>query len=161
MSVNKREEVLDRLFEVAKSAATEAGFATRVRNRGQLTNDKLPMFALLDGDEEAVQNGAGRGRGQFSPATVRMKPQLFIVEKSLLPNNVTEDEHKRNIGTLLNTHRGILLKAIAGDAQLLALLGPNGDIAYEGAETDLKTGMEMSGSMQISISLTCVLNPTR
>jgi len=83
---------------------------------------------------------------------VTMRPQIFVLLKNAKPNNV-------DVGTLLNTHRAAIIRAIATDAQLQALVGPNGDLAYESAETDLNTGMAMEGQMQIGISITCPLDP--
>jgi hypothetical protein len=63
------------------------------------------------------------------------------------------------VGEELNTYRGVLVKAIAADAQLLALIGPNGDMSYDGCETDLNTGMPMEGQMLLSFSFSVPMDP--
>jgi hypothetical protein len=39
------------------------------------------------------------------------------------------------------------------------LITANGDITYDGCETDLKTGMEMVGTMQLSLSISHPFDP--
>lgn len=148
MSVNRREEVLARIFEILGGLA---GFETKFRNRGKLTNDKHPSVGMLDGDE-TTKTQARPGRPGMSTVIVTMSPQIFIILKDGGPTN-------KDVGTELNSRRGDVLRAIAADAQLKALIGPNGAIRYDGAETDLKTGMSLSGEMQINLSIDVPLNP--
>jgi len=149
MSINRREEVLARLFAILQA---QDGFQTFKRNRGLLDNDVLPAILLLDGDETTRTSGERRGRVKMSPVIVTMRPQIFVLLKNVKPNNI-------DVGTLLNTYRGAIVRAIAADTQLAALVGPNGDMSYDGAETDLKSGMPMEGQMQISVSISCPLDP--
>lgn len=149
MSVNRREEILARLFAICEAQDV---FLTKVRNRGLLANDILPAIALLDGNETSKTNGGGRGRGRMSPAIVTMRPQIFLLGKDKKPTNEL-------VGQTLNTYRGVLVKAIAADAQLLALIGPNGDMTYDEAVTDLNTGMQMKGEMHITLSITVPMDP--
>lgn len=155
MSINKREEILSRLFTILEAMDAPAGFPefeTAVRNRALLDNDKCPALALLDGDETTKATGAGRGRIRMAPVIVTLHPQVFVLLKLKKPQNEA-------VGTHINAYRGGVIKAFAGDAQLLALIGPNGDITYDGCETDLKTGMEMTGQVQLNFSISCVLDP--
>jgi len=149
MSVNRREEILARVFAILSALDS---FNTFKRNRGLLDNDALPAIILLDGNETTRTGGDRRGRSKMSSVIVTMRPQIFVLLKNNKPGNA-------DVGTVLNTHRGAIIRAIANDAQLQALVGPNGDLAYESAETDLNTGMPMEGQMQIGISITCPLDP--
>ena len=155
MSLNRREEILGRMFEILdgmKAANPGLSIQTVKRNRGLLDNDMRTALVLLDGDETTQLVGERRGRQKMSPVLVRMKPQVFAILKIKKPQN-------EGVGTDLNALRAAIIKAFADDAQLLALIGPNGDIAYDGCETDLKTGMSLEGQVQMSFSLLTVLNP--
>jgi len=148
MAIAKREQVLARLFDVL---ATVNGVESTVRNRGLLGEDARPALVQLDGDETNVLPGPV-GQPRMAPALVRMQPQIFIVLKNAKPQN-------KDVGPTLNQFRALIIRAIATDAQLLALLGSNGKMSYDGCETDLKTGMLVEGQMQLNFSLTCVLDP--
>lgn len=150
MSVNRREEILARLFAILQA---QDGFNTFKRNRALLDNDALPAVILLDGNETVRTSGERRGRHGMSPVIVTMTPQIFVLLKNNKPTN------DNNVGTMLNTYRGAIIRAIATDAQLAALAGPNGELAYQTAETDLNTGMPLEGQMQINIAISCPLDP--
>jgi hypothetical protein len=63
------------------------------------------------------------------------------------------------VGQLVNTFRGRIISAIAADAQLMALIGSNGGITYDGCETDLKTGSPLEGELQLNFSITVPCDP--
>lgn len=151
MSINRREEVLARLFEILDNIE---GRQTCARNRGILDQDKLPALVLLDGDEttKTLSGGSTRGRTGMSVAIVTMTPQIFVVLKLKKPGNEL-------VGQLVNTFRGRIISAIAADAQLMALIGTNGGITYDGCETDLKTGSPLEGELQLNFSITVPCDP--
>jgi hypothetical protein len=149
MSVHRREEILSRLKEVLTGLP---GIATTVRNRGLLDNDVCPAISLLDGDEIVSRPSNGRGRQRMSTGIVTLKPQVFLLLKYKKPGN-------EGVGEALNAFRGAIIRAVASDAQLLSLIGSNGDITYDSAETDLKTGMEMTGTMHLSFSISHAFDP--
>lgn len=149
MSVNRREEIFEQLFTIL---GTVTGFETKVRNRALRSNDDLPGIVLMDGDETATKNEPGRGRPGMATSLTVMQPQIFILLKNKLPTNT-------NAGQELNAFRGEIIRAIAADAQLKALIGPNGAITYDGCETDLKSGGALEGEMQLNFSITSVMNP--
>lgn len=156
MSVDKREEILVRLLAILETLKTDNTVETVVRNRGLLKNDERPALALLDGSESSTLLGGGRGRVKMSVARVTMRPQIFGLLKAQQPQGKTGTD---NIGTQLNVMRGKLIKAIATDAELLALIGPNGDLNYDGMETDLSTERLMDGEFMLNLSISCVMNP--
>jgi hypothetical protein len=149
MSINRREEVLARVFAILEGID---GFATKARNRGLLDNDALPGVVLLDGDETSTKLADGRGRQRMSPVVASMHPQVFVLLKTKQPTN-------QDVGQNLNAFRGEIIRAISGDAQLIALIGPNGDITYDGCETDLKSGGAMVGEMRLDFTIKTVMNP--
>jgi hypothetical protein len=155
---DNRERILDRLFTVLSGITLlntpTPAFETFARNRGLLDQEHRPAVVLLDGDETGlVLSNVPRGRpGMKSAMFITMRPQIFILLKSKGPQN-------EGVGPLLNQYRTAVLKAIATDATLITLIGANGDIQYDGAETDLKSGSNMSGEMQINLSIRTSLNP--
>ena len=151
MPLARREEILNRVFEVLE---TIPNAVTIARNRGLMDNDMRPCILLLDADEQTIVTGAGRGRQKMQPVIVKMMPQIFVVLKTKKPQN-------DGIGPELNDYRGKIITALNDDAQLLALIGPNGDISYDGCLTDMKTGSTMEGQMQLDFSITTVMDPNR
>ena len=153
MTVHRREDILARVMEILEEVATaDTSIENVYRNRGAIENDKLPALMLLDGDETTRNTGEGRGRARMSSMLTVLHPQVFILIRNKKPKN-------EDVGQLLNTYRGNIVKAIAADAQLLALVYPHGDIIYDGLETDLKNGMAMMGEMQLNFSISAVMNP--
>jgi hypothetical protein len=107
---------------------------TVVRNRGLLDQEQRPAAVLMDGDETARLTGDKRGRIRMSPELITMKPQLFIVLKSQKPNN-------EYVGEDINNYRAELIVGGQQSTQTsLTLVGSNGNIAYTGCVTDLKSG---------------------
>ena len=64
-----------------------------------------------------------------------------------------------DLGTVINTLRARLVKAILMDPSLLTILGSSGDARYEGCATALARGRSMEGEMGVSFSFTYVLRP--
>jgi len=145
----RREQILSRVLALL---GTVDGVETVARNRGLLDNDSRPALVLMDGDEAAKTTGAGRGRRQMSASILVMRPQVFIVLKLRQPLNVM-------VGEDLNAFRAKVVKALAEDPALLTLVGASGDIAYEGCETDLKSGMQVEGQMRLDFAITNVMDP--
>jgi hypothetical protein len=154
MSLAKREEILTRLFVIAQAIANDVTneIEAAFRNRGLLDQDKRPCIALMDGDEENSLSPVQTGRVRMSPSIMRMTPQVYIILKNKKPKN-------DNIGTELNTLRGVVIRAIATDADLLTLIGGNGTIQYLGCETDLKSGELAEGQMRLDFELRYAFNP--
>lgn len=152
---DKREQIIIRLLELMAEEYIQA--ATVVRNRGLLKQDDRPAIAILDGDERARLTGDGQGRGNrgrvgMGPQLMTMTPQIFVVPKSAKPQNV-------GIGTLVNEYRDLIVRVVAQDPVLLAILGSNGSVAYMGMETDLKSGANLDGQCRLDFAFTYVLDP--
>lgn len=145
-----REAILEQLETIL---GTLTGITTVVRNRGLMEQDQRPAAILMDGDETARLTGDKRGRVRMSPELVTMKPQLFVVLKSEKPTNPL-------VGQKLNEYRAQLIVAINADASLLLLVGSNGNIAYTGCVTDLKSGSLAEGQMRLDFDITYVLDPS-
>jgi hypothetical protein len=150
--IDKRESILARL-EIVLAAI--AGISSFARNRALRDNDARPGIVLLDGDESERPPRVGRnvaGRQAMLPVMMAMKPQVFVLMDTRLPQNV-------DIGPDLNAFRTAIIDAIANDATLLTLVGTNGDIVYNGCETDLKSGSPLDGQARLDFTLAYFLDP--
>jgi hypothetical protein len=148
---DRREQILARLLVILESVG---GVMVAVRNRGELPPAKRPAAILLDADEIArdppPQN---RGRLTLAPNLVDMSPELYVVMDQREPQN-------DSIGEDMNALRVAILKEIMSDDPLAALLGSNGDIQYNGCETDMASGRSLEGQMHIRLTFTYVLRPS-
>lgn len=152
MAIDRREAILVRIEAVLE---TVDGLETVARNRGLLDNDDRPAAVLLDGDEQERNPRVGRnvtGRQAMTPVMMTMRPQVFVVLKNKKPANDGQ-------GTLLNTVRTAIIQAIANDATLQTLVGSNGDMVYNGCETDMKSGAGLDGQARMDFSLTYPFDP--
>ena len=149
---DNREAILARL-EVVLAAI--AGIESFARNRGLRDNDSRPGIVLLDGDESERPPRVGRnvaGRQSMLPVFMAMRPQVFVLMDTRKPQNV-------GIGTDINAFRTAIIRAVAADATLRALVGTNGDIVYNGSETDLKSGSPLDGEMRLDFTFSYFVDP--
>lgn len=149
--IDKRELILVRLLAIGTGLT---GIVSSWRNRGELKSDKRPAFVVLDGDERNVQQAEGRGRVAMSPTVMEMTPQMFVL---LVPRDTAKNE---GVGAELSAWRAKLLKALATDAQLIDLVGPNGQIIYRNMLSDMKTDSTLYGELQFDFAIRYVLNPS-
>lgn len=155
MGIDKREAILTRLEELMAEGYIAA--ATVVRNRGLLQNDARPAVAILDGDEHARLTGddlgrGNRGRVRMTPQLMIMQPEIYVVPKTKKPGN-------EGIGPEVNDFRMTIVRVVAQDPELIALVGSNGSIAYMGMVTDLKSGSNLDGQSRFDFRFTYVLDP--
>jgi hypothetical protein len=158
--MDTRELILTRLLDILVEVT---GFTTRVRNRALLGNEKRPAVVLLDGRETPVLTHGGRTNRARNGISLPLTPQIMALQPELY---ILMDEHRptnddtENVGTTLGRHRINVIKAIAEDAELQALLGSNGGIIYNGYDTDLKSGGALSGQMRLDFSFSYTFFPT-
>lgn len=148
---DKREQIILRLMAIA---ATIDGIETVVRNRGLLKDEQRPAIVILDADESPASPSVTKipSRGGIMPSLINMRPEMYYLEKEARIQNV-------QIGEKLNAVRMLVCAAIANDADLKALLGPNGGIIYNGAITDLKSGSALTGEMKLDFTYRYVFDP--
>lgn len=150
--IDRREQILTCIEGIL---AGVSGVRSVARNRGLLDNDVRPGLVLLDGDEQERSPrpaGSSTGRQGMVPTIMRMQPQVFIVMDVRKPQNA-------NLGQDMNVIRTAIIGAFASDAELQSLVGTNGDIVYNGCETDLKSGSTLDGTARLDFSLTYPLIP--
>jgi hypothetical protein len=155
---DKRELILLRLLAICTATKTGAGIKTAVRNRGLLSTEQRPGAVLLDGDERPrlTHDRKSGGRPGMTPSIMIMSPELYILLDETMINREGVADDK---GSVLNTMRITLTRAISSDADLLALLGSNGEIVYNGCVTDLKSGSALTGQMRLDFNYQYVFDP--
>ena len=141
---DKREAILVRLLAIYR---TVDGIATVARNKQVAEDWKWPALLLLDGDEEA-EEALGRGRPPTGLARVTMTPETYLILGEL----------PENVGTELNRYRARIVKAVLTDAELLTIVGKNGEIAYLGCATTLTLARNIIGDLGLNFAITYVLN---
>jgi hypothetical protein len=146
---DRREMILARLFELLGSLP---GVQQCVRNRGELPNDLRPAITLLDCDENVQSHPARHGGLSAALCLVSLEPEIYLLLETRKPDNV-------GVGQDLNLLRAVIIKAILTDTVLIALVGTNGEIKYNGCVTDLAKGRAMDGEMGLNFALVYVLNP--
>jgi hypothetical protein len=148
---DRREQVLTAILAALKEVS---GVQSVIRNRGALLADMRPAVVLLDGDENS-RDPPPQGRGQLSlsPNLIDLTPEIYVVMDTRLPQN-------EGIGEDMNALRVLILTALMSNAALIAVLGSNGDIKYDGCETDMASGRSMEGQMHLRLTFTYVLRPS-
>ena len=142
---DKREAILVRLLAIYR---TVDGVATVARNKQVAVDWNWPALLLLDADEES-EDALGRGRPPTGLARVTMTPETYLILGEL----------PENVGTELNRYRARIVKAVLTDAELLTIVGTNGQIAYRGCATSLSRAREIIGDIGLEFAITYVLNP--
>lgn len=152
--MDKREAILSHLLSILQTVngvAVVDGVKSVFRNRGEVPAEKLPASVLLDGKEVMKISNSTRG-GMRAPTVYTLSPQIFIVLKP------RDDINNDGIGEELSAYRVQILKLMRDDDTLWALLGSNGEVIYEGHDTDMQTGSTMQGQMQMNFTFSYVLN---
>lgn len=150
-STDRRELILARL-EVALAGVS--GVKTVYRNRLDIPESKRPAVVILDADETVASTAPeGRGRaGGPPPMVMEMTPEIY-----LLAGPQRSDE---NVGTLINTLRINLIRAVLSDDSLLSLC-KDGDINYLGFATGLAFGRSMEAEAGLQFAFRYFMHPDR
>jgi hypothetical protein len=122
-----------------------------VSNRNELPALLVPGIIILDADEIKDPRAQLPARGLIEravpPSIMKMTPEIYVV---LEVRGITN----RNVGQDLNTARLAILGAVLPDKALQGIVGPNGNIVYDGCVTDLARNRTMKGQLGISITFT-------
>lgn len=153
---NKREQILDRLQELMGESYISA--RTIKRNLGLVHADARPAIAILDGDEQRNVPQITPRRGYMVPMIITMRPQVFILPEVRPPPD--DESNPLNVGQIVNEFRELIVRVVAQDPALQELVSPNGDIAYLGMETDLKSGMRLDGQARLDFAFSYPFDPT-
>jgi hypothetical protein len=157
---DKRTMILERLLAILEAVPLQLGYDQHsvFRDRGLLQKDQLPAFVLLDGVEEAANADfqmLRRGRQFMAPQLMQLRPQIFVLlEERKLPGN-------EGVAEELTTFRNAIISAVANDALLMQICGPNGGVALLRVETDMQTGAAVVGQLRFDFAFNYVLDPYR
>lgn len=144
--MDKRELILARMLEIARAVD---GVETAKRNQLVIDDLQLPAILIFDGAETPRESDPSRRRTVVEPRRVDMQPVITI----------KADETAENVGTLMNTLRAALLRALFQDEALLALTHDSVGLRYDGCTPVVDNGRVVEGAMQIQVTITYILNP--
>lgn len=146
--MDRRETILSRVYTIIQTYSGIKPF----RNRTEFSAEFRPAIALLDGSETSNPSAHHRGR-VISPVMVTMRPDIILVLANAKPSN-------ENVGSTVNALRLRLIADIFGDTVLQEAVGPNGEIRFEGCETDLAKGRELIGELTMNFAFVYPLIPS-
>ncbi len=143
-----------------------SGIVGVFRDRGALPpEDHTPGILYLDGSEQRKTDLTGGNFTAMPAAVFTMRPQIFLVltmrtdaDNTLLPNGTVLP-----VGDELSAFRIKILAAILNDETLAAMIGDDGSVAYDGCDTDMRTGDTMGvdgAKMQFHFAISYVLDPS-
>lgn len=149
MSIDQREAILERVFTLG-SGMSGIGIATR--NSIDIDDFSLPVFVMLDADEEATLPPPREGRAPpaAAPSIVTMTPEFYLLADGL----------PEEVGPALNVLRARFLKLVLEDTTLREIVGPNGSVRYQGCSTNLSLGRSQQGEAHIYVSFSYALYPS-
>lgn len=159
--IDKREAIM---VQLATLLAQVQGIRGVFRNRGELPpHEKTPGIVLLDGREKIKTKLEGRNFIQMPAAVFTIYPQIFL---ALTPRdditNTTLDGDNAPVGEELSMYRMRILNAIMNDETLVAMMGANGSIVYNGFDSDMMSGStigSLGATMQFHFEFSYMLNP--
>ena len=148
--INRRELILVQLARVLEDVP---GIKKVYRNRIDIPEKPRPAAVILDADENAeplIQDGRGRP-GLVPPITATMTPEIYIQGAAA--------SAEENVGTVLNTLRSLIIKAVLNDQTLIGL-ALDGDIQYLGFATGFASGRSMEGEAGLSFQFRYLIQPS-
>lgn len=140
-----RENILTRLVEIGQ---TVAGVQTCLRNASSISDTQCPALVIYDADEQADENDPA-SRPVNAPRRVGLRPEILIKVAGV----------PEAVGPEMNVIRAALIKAIIGDATLVAMTADSRGIRYDGCATRLALGRSMEGEMGVSFTFNYFLKP--
>jgi len=161
MAYDRREDILNYIHTVILQEVANAsgGFAYRDRGDIEPVNPEtqvaqLPGLILLDGKEsQGVSTRGHGGSGGLIPTVMVMQPQIYV---ALKPRDTSANE---GVGPELSAWRMRILKAIDQDDSLRAKLGSNGEMSYDGLDSDMHADGPMVGQEAMNFTFVYTFNP--
>jgi len=146
MTEDSREDILVYVLALLTNLS---GVVSVWRNRRNLPekdedgNSLRPAIIMLDGDQRVVQSSAqimATKAVRMMGVHVCINPEIFIVlDMPDTPENNTLHGNAYDPGAELSDWCSKITGVIENDDGLIDLLTPNGQIAYLGFDTDMKT----------------------
>ena len=141
-------QVMTRLLAVLK---TVEGIATVLDNQLPLSDSAMPALSLIDGEAESWEDDFRPGRPATAPQHMTARPIVVL----------TIGGEPGELRRLRKRFYGRVVKAVMGDAELVALTGtdPKGALRHLGSATGQRQGRQITGDMQIDFAFDYVLRP--
>lgn len=166
--IDTREAILS---ELATALGGVSGIASFWRNRGGglPVGADLPAIVLFDGRERNDMDPSRLKSVVTPPVIVTLSVEIWIIPKKRdTVENATQGNVDAPIGPELSSWRMLVLDAVLNNVTLTGdqrtsygILGPSGQIIYQGADTDLRGGQDMRGLMALAIDFKYLLTPPR
>jgi hypothetical protein len=164
MSLDKHEQILNYIYTGLLPQTPGIDPANIFRDASQLTEAQKPGIVMLDGDEKLVTDRKGHSLVAMPPAVYKMTPQIFVllpmvdnIDAAVYPQ--TTNSVPTPTGPAISVMRAAILKIIVPDQQLIAMCGPNGQVDYDGIETDMKSGSTI-GTLGAQLQINLIISYT-
>jgi hypothetical protein len=159
---DQREAIMQ---QIETLLASVDGIRGVYRDRGELPpQEKTPGIVLLDGKEEIKNKLAGYNFTAMPPAIFTLLPQIFLVLSVRdTVDNSTLDGVDSPVWSELSSFRIKIIRAMATDETLVAMIGDNGSVEYRGFDSDMQTGStigSLGATMQFHFAISYVLDPS-
>lgn len=149
MTDGSGDDIMARLFAIGEDMKTAGDFKSAARGDVEIgAGDVLPGFNLFDGEEEG--NGELPRRGAVGrPVLVSMFPLVCIAAQA----------PAAEIAAVMRVLRRKVIRNVLTDAELIALLGNNGGMAYRGFVSNYVATDQILGRMVVRFEISYVLAP--
>lgn len=160
--INRRQLILSQLVQLLSGVEGVRGV---YRNRGQLPpREKTPGIILLDGVIERKTPVDGFNITQMPPAVFTLKPEIVL---ALTPRDTVDNSTLNNVANPVDEEMATFEQAIVGavlnDDTLVALVGDEGSVIYDGFESDMRNGSTIGADGAVMIfkfAISYVLDPS-
>lgn len=166
--INRREDVLLHLFALlgtVQGLQTFNGAPCVFRNRGELPpREMTPGLIMLDGPVSRKTSLDGMNFNAMPPAVFTMYPEALL---ALTPRddvgNTLLNGQPAPIGPEIAVFEARILDVILNDENLVAMLGDDGSVAYDGFESGMRNGSDIGASgaaVIFKFAISYVLDPS-
>jgi hypothetical protein len=159
---NVREEIIEYVVDLLGQVTGVQGV---YRNRGELPpREKTPGIIFLDGVVERKTQLDGYNFNAMPPAVFTLRPEIVL---ALTPRddvgNTLLDGADAPVGPEMAAFETKILNAILNDDSLVAMLGDDGSVVYEGFDSDMRnySSIGATGAVMIfKFAFSYVLDPS-
>lgn len=160
--INTRQDIINQLLALLGQVAGVQGV---YHNRGDLPpREKTPGIIFLDGTVDRKTQVDGGNFTEMPIAIYTLKPEIVL---GLTPrdniNNDTLNGISNPVGDEMSLFEQRIVGAILNDDTLVAMVGENGSIVYDGYESDMRNGSTIGATGAVMIfkfAISYVLDPS-
>ncbi len=167
-AINRRADLLRYVFGLLATVPGVQTFNAApcvFRNRGELPpNEMTPGFIMLDGPVQRKTPLDGMNFTAMPAAVFTVLPEIVL---AMTPRddvgNTTLNGVLSPVDVEIEAFETALLNIILNDETLVAMVGDDGSIAYDGFETDMRNGSSIGATGAVTIfkfAFSYVLDPS-